>query len=88
MWRQLAEIAEKYVRKGSLLYIEGKIQSRTYDDKEGIKRYALEVVADTMKLIGPKPEGTQIVLNENQKGGSPSPIETTDLEQGKDDLPF
>jgi len=88
VWRSLAEVAEKYVRKGSLLYIEGKIQSRSYDDKDGIKRYTIDVVADIMQLIGSKPEGGQTVSTEDQKGTTASPIESTDLEQAKDDLPF
>ena len=77
MWRSLAETAEKYVHKGSLLYIEGKIQSRTYDDKDGIKRYTIDIVADTMQLIGPKPEGVQ--------AAPPSPPPPPDT---PDDLPF
>jgi len=56
MWRNLAEIAEKYVRKGSLIHIEGKLRTRNYDDKDGVKRYVLEVVADAMQLVGPKPD--------------------------------
>ena len=88
MWRNLAEIAEKYVRKGSLLYIEGKIQTRSYDDKDGIKRYTIDIVADTMQFVGAKPEGGQTALTENQKETAASPIESTDLEQAKDDLPF
>ena len=88
VWRNLAEIAEKYVRKGSLLYIEGKIQSRSYDDKDGIKRYTIDVVADTIQLVGSKPEGGQSISAENQKDTAVSSIESTDLEQAKDDLPF
>ena len=88
MWRNLAEIAEKYVRKGSLLYIEGKIQSRTYDDKDGIKRYTIDIVADTMQLAGPKSEGGQTVLAENQKVTTASSVESTDSELGPDGLPF
>jgi single-strand DNA-binding protein len=52
MWRGLAQVAEKYVRKGSQLYIEGKIRSRSYDDKDGNKRYITEIVADNMTLLG------------------------------------
>ena len=58
MWRSLAEVAEKYIRKGSLLYIEGKIRSRSYDDKDGIKRYTTEVIAETMNILTPKSSGT------------------------------
>jgi len=57
VWRGLAELTEKYVRKGSMLYIEGRIRSRSYDDKDGNRRYTTEIVADTMNFVGSKPEG-------------------------------
>ena len=88
MWRNLAELAEKYVRKGSQIYIEGKIQSRSYDDKDGIKRYVFDIVADTMQFVGTNTKGGQTVLTENQKEPTVSPIESTDLEPAKSDLPF
>src|SRR3954463_11195200 len=56
MWRGLADVAERFVRKGSQIYIEGKIKSRSYDDKEGIKRYSFDIIADNMTLLGRKPE--------------------------------
>jgi len=77
MWRSLAEVAEKYVRKGSLLYIEGRLRSRSYDDKDGIKRYVTEILADSMNLVGPKPEGAQTA--------PPPPPPPPDA---PDDLPF
>ncbi len=52
LWRGLAEVAEKYVKKGSQLYIEGKIRTRSYTDKENVKRYVTEIVADTMQMLG------------------------------------
>ena len=55
-FRSLAEIAEKYVKKGDMLYIEGKIKNRSYDDKEGRKIYVTDIVADTMKMVGFKKE--------------------------------
>ena len=54
VWRGLAEIAEKYVKKGTQVYIEGKIQSRTWTDKEGNKRYSYDILADSMQLLGRK----------------------------------
>jgi single-strand DNA-binding protein len=51
-WRQLAEICGKYLHKGKQVYIEGKIQYRTYDDRDGNKRYITEVVADQMQMLG------------------------------------
>ena len=52
LWRGLADVADKYVRKGSQLYIEGKIRSNEWTDKDGGKRYGIEIVADDMKLLG------------------------------------
>lgn len=54
LWRGLAEVADKYVKKGSQLYIEGKIRTRSYDDKEGNKRYITEIIADNMQMLGKK----------------------------------
>lgn len=54
-WRGLAELAQKYLRKGSHLYVEGKLKNRSYEDKEGIKRYVTEIVAESFLLLD-KPE--------------------------------
>lgn len=54
MWRGLADIAAKYLHKGKLVYIEGKIRTRHYEDKEGIKRYATEIVAESFTMLGRK----------------------------------
>ena len=51
-WRQLAEICGKFLHKGKQVYIEGKIQTRSYDDKDGNKRYITEIVADQMQMLG------------------------------------
>lgn len=53
LWRGLAQTAEKYVRKGDKLYIEGKIRSRFYDDQNGIKRTIVEIFADNMEMLTP-----------------------------------
>ena len=50
-WRSLAEIAEKILRKGTQLYVEGKLQTRSWEDKEGNKRYITEVVADNFTVL-------------------------------------
>jgi single-strand DNA-binding protein len=57
LWRGLAEVAEKYVKKGDPLYIEGKIRSRSYDDKDGNKRYITEIIGETMQMLGRKQSG-------------------------------
>lgn len=53
-WRTLAEIAEKILRKGSQIYVEGKLQTRSWEDKEGNKRYITEVVADNFTVLANK----------------------------------
>ena len=53
-WRQLAEICGKFLHKGKQVYIEGKIQTRSYDDRDGNKKYITEVVADQMQMLGSK----------------------------------
>ena len=55
-FRKLAEICGQYLNKGSLVYIEGKIQTRKWQDKEGIDRYSTEIVADKMTMLGGKSE--------------------------------
>ncbi len=54
LWRNLAELAEKYINKGSLIYIEGKLKTRDFLDKEGVKRFVTEVVADNVILLDKK----------------------------------
>jgi len=77
MWRQLAEIVEKYVRKGQLLYIEGKIRTRSVGE-EGNKKYFTDIIADQMTMLGAKKEqGSQPVQAAEPQAGT-----TTD------DLPF
>lgn len=59
LWRGLAQTAEKYVRKGDKLYIEGKIRSRSYDDQNGIKRTIVEIFADNMEMLTPRSAASQ-----------------------------
>jgi single-strand DNA-binding protein len=92
-WRQLAELAEKYIRKGSQIYVEGKITNRQYDDKDGNKRYINEIVADNIRLLGRK-EDSSFSQGPNNPGRSQSdsmpvhPPEEQDHSQEGDDLPF
>lgn len=59
VWRGLAEIAEKYLKKGSQVYVEGKLRTRAWDDKDGVKRYTTEIVADNMTMLGGKRDDVQ-----------------------------
>ena len=59
LFNRLGEIAGEYLRKGSLVYIEGKLQTRKWQDKDGQDRYSTEVVANEMQMLGGKGEGSQ-----------------------------
>ncbi len=80
-WGRLAEIAKDYLKKGSPVFIEGRIQYRSYDDKDGIKRFRTDIVANAMQLLGSRPSG-EAGQQEPQETAEPSvPVED-------DDLPF
>jgi len=52
MWRGLADVAARYLQKGKLVYIEGKLRTRTFDDKDGNKKYTTEIIAENFTLLG------------------------------------
>jgi single-strand DNA-binding protein len=92
-WRGLATIAENYIRKGSQIYVDGKIRTRSYDAPDGSKRYITEILADTIQLLGKKSEGASA---EGAKAAQPSGVSEpfnepnsygNDNKEG-DDLPF
>jgi len=68
LWRGLAEVAEKYVKKGSQLYIEGRIKTRSYNDQNGNTKYITEIVGDVMQMLGRKSDEYQ--GNQNNQDGS------------------
>ncbi len=83
MWRGLADVAAKFLQKGKLVYIEGKLRTRSFEDKEGIKKYTTEVVAENFTMLGRKsdfePEsGTQARAADNAEP----------FENNNDDLQF
>jgi single-strand DNA-binding protein len=86
LWRGPAEFAEKYVKKGQTVYIEGKIRYRSYDDKDGNKRYITEIVGDTIQPVGKRPESAEANSTSNdapQANNNPIPPASE-----VDDLPF
>ena len=89
MWRGLAEVAEKYVRKGKQLYIEGKIKTRTYGE-ENNKKYFTEILADTMTMLGTRGDGS----GSSAHSGVSEPARMVDTPSPEisagpsDDLPF
>lgn len=68
-WRRLAEVVEKYVRKGDKLYVEGELRTRNYTDRQGVTRYVTEVWVNSMEMLSPRPQHTQTA--------SPAPEQTT-----------
>lgn len=56
-WRQLAELAEKYIHKGSQIYVEGRITSRSWDGNDGAKHYVTEIIANTIQLLDRRTDG-------------------------------
>ncbi len=56
LWRGLAQVAEKYVKKGTQIYLEGRIKTRSYEDADGNRKYITEIVGDQMQLLGKKPD--------------------------------
>ena len=59
LWRSLADVAAKFLQKGKLVYIEGKLRTRSFEDKEGIKKYTTEVVAENFTMLGRKTDFDQ-----------------------------
>ena len=82
MWSPLAEIAESYLKKGSQLYLEGKISNRSYEDKDGIKKYISEVVGRDITLLG-RPNNNESSEGIKDQGDSSSAVSNE-----VDDLPF
>ena len=78
MWRGLAEVAEKYLKKGASVYIEGKIKTRKWEDKDGNTRYNTEILADNMTMLGGKKDSQENPINPPQETASDK----------ADDLPF
>lgn len=90
VWRALAEIAEKYVKKGSQIYVEGKIRNRSWDDKDGNKRYTTEIDCDVLQLLG-RPSGGSQGGDPGNLSMSGNAVETSDPigeMSPTDDLPF
>ena len=94
LWRGLAQTAEKYVRKGDKLYIEGKISSRSYDDQNGIKRTIVEIFADNMEMLTPRTAPQQQGGYAQQAQATPQQVSSQPASQQPaansvtDDLPF
>ena len=90
VWRGLAEVVEKYVKKGAKVYVEGKLKKRSWQDKEGNTRYTTEVVADELTILSRpenRPENTQAPYSSTGTPEAPSRVDDI-INKDKDDLPF
>ncbi|MDD5711666.1 MAG: single-stranded DNA-binding protein [Smithellaceae bacterium] len=81
---KLAEICGNYLAKGKLVYIEGKIQTRSWDDKDGVKRYSTEIVANNMMMLDSKGSGRDL----NTEGAEATPPYPGMEAANEDDVPF
>ena len=88
---KLAEICGQYLKKGSQVYIEGKLQTRKWTDKEGVERYTTEVKVSEMRMLGSKPEGSSSAPRSEPsrpaQGSAPSGKKPS-FEDMDDDIPF
>ena len=89
MWGRNAEVAEKYVRKGSRLYVEGRLRTRNYEDRNKIKRYITEIVVDTFEMLGggQRPNDQQVEQQPAQPTQQPAAQQPTTTVEG-DAIPF
>jgi len=99
VWRGLAEVAEKYLRKGHQVYIEGRLRNSQYTDKEGIKRFSIDILCDHMVMLGGgnKTSSTPVVTTQQGEFGTQpvnqnDPVQENNMnysnEGSNDDLPF
>lgn len=69
LWRGLAELAQKYLHKGSLVYIEGRLRTRSWEDKEGNRKFATEVVGDNLIMLDKRVDSSGSAAGSNQNEG-------------------
>ena len=85
LWRKLAEVCEKYLKKGDKIYVEGRLKTRSWQDQEGNTKYTTEVVGDSMTMLGKAPEGGSAKAESTATASNP---EVNLPENDTDDLPF
>jgi single-strand DNA-binding protein len=89
LWRKLAEITGNYLKKGSLVYIEGRLQTRSWNDKNNVTRYTTEVIADSLTMVGPKMERGAEPVEIPPPMEEVAPVEPEQAPApSEDDLPF
>ena len=97
-WDRLADLAQNYLKKGRQIYVEGRLQTRSWEDQQGQKRFSTEIVANVIQFLGSRPEGEANTTPSQNYGNAPSSTEQHPNEQPdgpppgedyiKDDIPF
>jgi len=88
LWRGLAELAQKYLHKGSLVYIEGRLRTRSWEDKDGNKKFATEVVGDNLIMLDKKMDSSPSAHTPQEGIEGMNGSDTTALSEPAPDLPF
>ena len=88
LWRGLAELAQKYLHKGSLVYIEGRLRTRSWEDKEGNKKFATEVVGDNLIMLDKRGEGQHFHGGHGENLEGLSNADIPPIGEPSEDLPF
>ncbi|MBP5374259.1 MAG: single-stranded DNA-binding protein [Bacteroidales bacterium] len=96
LWRNNADVAEKFIHKGSQIYVEGHLRTRQWNDQSGNKRYTTEVVVDNLQLLGRRPDGEAAPAAPaapqpaayQQPVAPAAPIDAAPVAAPEDDLPF
>ena len=84
-YRKLAEIAAEYLKKGSQIYVEGRLQTRKWTDKEGNEKYTTEIIADQMQMLSKRTEGSSAYSFGDGEKTPSKPVEDFEFDE---DLPF
>jgi single-strand DNA-binding protein len=88
LWRGLAELAQKYLHKGSLVYIEGRLRTRSWEDKEGNKKFATEVVGDNLIMLDKRTDGMNHAHGPHEGVEGLGSTDTPAVGEPSEDLPF
>jgi single-strand DNA-binding protein len=88
LWRGLADLAQKYLHKGSLVYIEGRLKTRSWEDKDGNKKFATEIVGDNLIMLDKRSDGTSPHTAPDLHDTNIVNSEIPPLEEGPERLPF
>ena len=88
LYRKLAEIASLYLKKGSSVYIEGRIETKKWTDKAGVERYSTDIIAGDMKMLGGKPSNSSQKEEKKFEGGAATNSYKPDFSDMDDDIPF